>query len=80
MQKYYYLVLATVGCIDYPRCWREMLLEGKKVKIDGLGIFYTTIENTKYGADKEEAPLIKPLVFFSFVLTQKKESKEKVKG
>ena len=35
-------------------CMLEMLLEGKKVKIDGLGIFYTTIENTKYGADKEE--------------------------
>ena len=35
-------------------CMLEMLLEGKKVKIDGLGIFYTTIENTKYGADTED--------------------------
>jgi len=35
-------------------CMIEMLLEGKKVKIDGLGIFYTTIENTKYGADTED--------------------------
>ena len=35
-------------------CMIEMLLEGKKVKIDGLGIFYTTIENTRYGADTED--------------------------
>ena len=35
-------------------CMIEMLLEGKKVKIDGLGIFYTTIENTLYGAENEE--------------------------
>ncbi|MCR4764556.1 MAG: HU family DNA-binding protein [Bacteroidaceae bacterium] len=35
-------------------CMLEMLLEGKRVKIDGLGIFYTTIENTRLGANTEE--------------------------
>ena len=49
----------------FRSCLVEMLLESKRVKIDGLGIFYTTIENTKYGADKEEAPLINPLSSFS---------------
>ena len=31
-----------------------MLLNSKRVKIDGLGIFYTTLENEKGGADKKE--------------------------
>ena len=31
-----------------------MLLNSKRVKIDGLGIFYTTLENEKGGADKVE--------------------------
>ena len=31
-----------------------MLLESKKVKINGLGTFYLTAECTKGGADKEE--------------------------
>ena len=38
----------------WRHCMIEMLLEGKKVKIDGLGTFYCTIENTKYGADSED--------------------------
>ena len=31
-----------------------MLLNSKRVKIDGLGIFYTTLENEKGGADKKD--------------------------
>ena len=31
-----------------------MLLESKKVKIEGLGTFYTTLENQKNGAAKKE--------------------------
>ena len=31
-----------------------MLLESKKVKIEGLGTFYCTVENTKGGAAKKE--------------------------
>ena len=31
-----------------------MLLNSKRVKIDGLGIFYTTLENEKGGAAKKE--------------------------
>ena len=31
-----------------------MLLESKKVKIDGLGIFYCTIENAQGGAESPE--------------------------
>ena len=31
-----------------------MLLNSKRVKIDGLRIFYTTLENEKGGADKKE--------------------------
>ena len=38
----------------FRSCLVEMLLNSKKVKIDGLGIFYTTIENTPKGADKKE--------------------------
>ena len=38
----------------FRSCLVEMLLNSKKVKIDGLGIFYTTIENTPTGADKKE--------------------------
>ena len=38
----------------FRSCLIEMLLNSKKVKIDGLGIFYTTLENTKKGADKKE--------------------------
>ena len=38
----------------FRSCLVEMLLNSKKVKIDGLGIFYTTIENTPRGADKKE--------------------------
>ena len=35
-------------------CLIEMLLESKRVKIDGLGIFYTTLENEKGGAPAKE--------------------------
>ena len=38
----------------FRTCLIEMLLESKKVKIDGLGTFYTTVENTKGGATKKE--------------------------
>jgi predicted histone-like DNA-binding protein len=34
----------------FRSCLLEMLLNSKRVKIDGLGIFYTTIENEKGGA------------------------------
>ena len=34
----------------FRSCLLEMLLDSKKVKIDGLGIFYCTIENQKGGA------------------------------
>ena len=38
----------------FRSCLVEMLLESKRVKIDGLGIFYTTIENEKGGATSED--------------------------
>ena len=38
----------------FRSCLIEMLLESKKVKIEGLGTFYTTIENQKGGAAKKE--------------------------
>ena len=38
----------------FRSCLIEMLLESKRVKIDGLGIFYCTLENKKGGAGKEE--------------------------
>ena len=38
----------------FRSCLMEMLLESKKVKIEGLGTFYCTLENTKGGAHKKE--------------------------
>jgi predicted histone-like DNA-binding protein len=38
----------------FRSCLIEMLLESKKVKIEGLGTFYTTLENEKGGALKRE--------------------------
>ena len=38
----------------FRSCLLEMLLESKKVKIEGLGTFYCTVENTKGGAMKKE--------------------------
>ena len=38
----------------FRSCLVEMLLESKKVKIEGLGTFYTTLENQKNGANKKE--------------------------
>ena len=38
----------------FRSCLLEMLLESKKVKIEGLGTFYCTLENTKGGAAKKE--------------------------
>ena len=38
----------------FRSCLLEMLLNSKKVKIEGLGTFYTTIENTKGGAQTKE--------------------------
>ena len=34
----------------FRSCMLEMLMNSRKVKIDGLGTFYTTIENAKGGA------------------------------
>ena len=38
----------------FRSCLVEMLLKSKKVKIEGLGTFYCTLENQKNGADKKE--------------------------
>ena len=38
----------------FRSCLLEMLLNSKKVKIEGLGTFYCTLENTKHGAAKKE--------------------------
>ena len=38
----------------FRSCLVEMLLESKRVKIDGLGIFYCTLENEKGGAPSQE--------------------------
>jgi predicted histone-like DNA-binding protein len=38
----------------FRSCLIEMLLESKKVKIEGLGTFYCTLENQKNGALKKE--------------------------
>ena len=38
----------------FRSCLIEMLLDSKRVKIDGLGIFYTTLENEKGGAATKE--------------------------
>ena len=38
----------------FRSCLLEMLLESKKVKIEGLGTFYCTLENQKGGAAKKE--------------------------
>ena len=38
----------------FRSCLVEMLLESKKVKIDGLGTFYCTIENVKGGAESRD--------------------------
>ena len=38
----------------FRSCLIEMLLESKKVKIDGLGTFYCTLENQKNGAQKKD--------------------------
>ena len=38
----------------FRSCLVEMLLESKRVKIDGLGTFFTTIENTEGGVQKKD--------------------------
>ncbi len=38
----------------FRSCLVEMLLESKRVKIDGLGTFFTTLENEPGGAPKKE--------------------------
>ena len=38
----------------FRSCLLEMLLNSKKVKIEGLGTFYCTLENQKGGATKKE--------------------------
>ncbi len=37
----------------FRSCLLEMLLNSKRVKIDGLGIFFTTLENEAGGAAKD---------------------------
>lgn len=37
--------------LKFEHCLLEMLLNSRKVKIDGLGTFYTTIENSGGGSD-----------------------------
>ena len=38
----------------FRSCLLEMLLNSKRVKIDGLGIFFTTIENAQGGAERKD--------------------------
>ena len=38
----------------FRSCLLEMLLNSKRVKIDGLGIFFTTLENQKCGAQTKD--------------------------
>ena len=38
----------------FRSCLIEMLLNSKKVKIEGLGTFYCTLENQKHGAPEKE--------------------------
>ena len=38
----------------FRSCMLEMLMNSRKVKIDGLGTFYTTIENEKGGAASKD--------------------------
>ena len=38
----------------FRSCLIEMLLNSKKVKIEGLGTFYCTLENQKNGAESKE--------------------------
>ena len=38
----------------FRSCLVEMLLDSKRVKIEGLGTFYCTIENTKGGAESKD--------------------------
>ena len=38
----------------FRKCCIEQLLNSRKVKIDGLGTFYTTCENEKGGAESKE--------------------------
>ena len=38
----------------FRSCLLEMLLNSKRVKIDGLGIFFTTLENTEGGAESKD--------------------------
>lgn len=40
--------------IEMEVCLRELLLEGKAVRMDGLGIFALSLANQKGGADKAE--------------------------
>ena len=45
----------VLGVLEkWRHCLVEMLLESKRVKIDGLGTFYCTIENKPGGADSEK--------------------------
>ena len=45
----------VLGVLEkFRNCLIEMLLESKRVKIDGLGTFYTTIENDSGGADTKK--------------------------
>ena len=58
-----YTVDVVYGVLEkFRTCLLEMLLESKKVKIDGLGTFYCTLENQKGGcASKEDFNVSKNL-------------------
>jgi predicted histone-like DNA-binding protein len=50
-----YTLDVVYGVLEkFRSCLIEMLLDSKRVKIDGLGTFVTTIENEKGGAISEE--------------------------
>ena len=50
-----YTAAVVMGVLEaFRSCLLEQLLESKKVKIEGLGTFYCTVENTKGGAQKKE--------------------------
>ena len=61
----------------FRSCLLEMLLNSKKVKIDGLGTFYTTIECKKGGAvSKEKFNILKDVkgLHIRFLPEQEQES------
>ncbi|MBQ7181340.1 MAG: hypothetical protein IJR87_08620, partial [Bacteroidaceae bacterium] len=48
LASYEMLVLVLQNVVS---CMKELICQGRSVKLDGLGIFYPTIENKKGGAE-----------------------------